>query len=93
MVTKSNTFKNVAIDTGKVAQYLHVFGEDLFFVKASVNTEIPELAMIGSPIMGNGKSQVIVAANRVGVFENFHCLKVSHFAIAVKCFCKCLSAK
>ena len=63
MVTKSNTFKNVAIDTGKVAQYLHVFGKDLFFVKASVNTEIPELAMIGSPIMGNGKGQVIVALN------------------------------
>ena len=93
MVTKVNGFQNAMVDMGKVAQYLHVFGEDLFFVKASVNTKIPELTMIRSPIMGNGKSQVLVAANGVGVFRHLHPLKVSHFAIAVKLFCKCLSAK
>lgn len=67
-MSHTNGVQNVMVDTGKIAQYLHVFGKDLFFVKTSVNTEIPELAMIRSPIMGNGKSQVLIAANGVGVF-------------------------
>ena len=85
-MSHTNGVHNVMVDTREIAQYLHVFGEDLFFVKASVNTKIPELAMIGSPIMSNGESQVLIAANRIGIFRHLHPLKVSHFAIAVKCF-------
>jgi hypothetical protein len=46
------------------------------------------LLVHGNAIVSNGESQVLVAANGVGVFENFHCLKVSQFVIGVKCFVK-----
>ena len=92
-MTNTNAFKNVAIGLGNLAQDLHVFGENLFLIKSSVYHQVPELLVHWSAIASNGETQVLIAANGIGVFENLHRLKVSHFAIAVKCFCKCLIFK
>ena len=81
-----NTLENIVVDTGNVAQDPHVFGENLLAVKSSFDKQIPQLTMVFRPIMGNGKSQVLVAENRVGVFGHLHIFKVWHFAIIVKDF-------
>ena len=81
------------VDTGNVAQDPHVFGENLLAVKSSFDKQIPQLTMVFRAVVSNGKVQVLVAANRIDIFENLHCLKLSHFVIGVKYFCKCLIAK
>ena len=87
-MANTNTAKNIAIDLGNLAQHLHVFVENLFLIKSSVHHQVPKLFVHRSAIVGNSVGQVLVAANRINIFENLHCLKVSHFAIAVKGFCK-----
>lgn len=78
-VTNTNQGKNIVVDFGSLAQYFHVFGENLFFVKSGVNEHIPQPFVHFRAVMSDSKSQVLIAANRVGVFENLHCAIFSSF--------------
>ena len=49
-------------------QHLHVGLEDLAFAQASVNEQIPELAVKRTAILTDREVQVLVARGGVGVF-------------------------
>ena len=67
-VANTNGVQNVMVDMGNFTKHFHILGENLLAVKASVHHQVPHLLVQTRTIMSNGKSQVLIAANRVGVF-------------------------
>lgn len=67
-MTNTNILEDFVVDASNVTEHLHILGENLFAVKASVHHQVPHLFVDTRTIMSNGESQVLIAANGVGVF-------------------------
>lgn len=81
---------------GSLTENLHILGENLTLAQASVNQHIEQTSVHIRAVVRDSKMQLFIASSRVCVFRkvvSVHAPKVSHFVIAVKCFCKCLISK